>query len=273
MSHLYDLVPKCDLFISICGSYWFNRISTSPFKSWKSKMFQVDLGLERNQYPFIKKKINKKNKRKFIYIGNDYAYNNFAKNLIYLRELIYKVGSKNFASAGNKQILDETHYGWLDFTKKSSIRKIEKYDFLLQTSKNDANPTTVLEAISWGLIPIITKGCGYTEFNKNIYLPSDNIKKAINSIQKLQKLDEKTLRRIQNHNIKILKNKFNWKIFRKRIRQIILKKKLNKAKVKYTKNEIKFFKYNLKNSPNYYLKYEILFSILKSNLKRIFFIF
>ena len=37
MSHLYDLIPICDLFISICGSYWFNRIKKSPFKSWKSK--------------------------------------------------------------------------------------------------------------------------------------------------------------------------------------------------------------------------------------------
>lgn len=35
------------------------------------------------------------------------------------------------------------------------------HDFLIMTSTEDANPTTVLEALCWGLIPICTAGCGW----------------------------------------------------------------------------------------------------------------
>ena len=38
MSHLYDLIPKCDDFIAICGEYWKKRINKSKFKSWKKKL-------------------------------------------------------------------------------------------------------------------------------------------------------------------------------------------------------------------------------------------
>ncbi len=268
MSHLYDLIPKCDLFISICGNYWFKRIKTSPFKSWKSKMLQLDLGLDRKEYPFLKKKINKRFNRKFIYIGNDYSYNNYAKNINYLKSIIKKVGSKNFASAGNKQIIDEKYYGWLDFTKKTSQKKIKNYDFLIQVSENDANPSIILEAISWGLIPIITKGCGYNELSKKLYISNEELDKAVKKINKFQEINNKVLIKCQNDNLNILKKKFNWKRFRKKMRGIILKKKMSKPKINYSKNEIKFFKFYTKESPNHYLKKDILFSVIKSNLKR-----
>ncbi len=269
MSHLYDLIPICDLFISICGSYWFNRIKKSPFKSWKSKMIQLDLALDRKEYPFLKKKINKKFNRKIIYIGNDYSYNNFAKNLKYLRKIIKEIGSKNFASAGNKQVFDEKFYGWLDFTKKTSNKKIKNYDFLIQVSNNDANPSIILEAISWGLIPIITKGCGYEEFTKKIFIPNNQTLKAVKKIKKFQEMDKKILFKIQNDNLNILKNKFNWEKFRNKVRKVILQKKINRQKINYNKKEINFFEYNKRTSPNYYLNMDILFSVIKSNLKKI----
>ena len=38
--------------------------------------------------------------------------------------------------------------------QKKSLKIISEYDFLIHTSNFDANPSTVLEAMSWGLIPI-----------------------------------------------------------------------------------------------------------------------
>ena len=270
MSHLYNLIPKCDLFISVCGKYWFDRINNSPFKKWKKKMVHIDLGLDTKVYPFVKKKFNKKKNRKIIYIGNDYSYNNFAKNLKYLKDIFFKKGPEKFASAGNKKIFKEKYYGWLNFTQKSSLNIIKKYDFLIQVSKHDANPTIVLEAISWGLIPLITKGCGYSEFGKKIILPSSNILKLIKKIDYFQNVDQKYLKKIQSRNIKVLKTNFNWSKFQKKIIYYVLKKKIvNKIKINYTNKEMNYFKSNLKKSPNYFLKKEILFSVIKSNIKRI----
>lgn len=270
MSHLYNVIPECNFFLAICGNYWFKRVAKSKFKSWKKKMVQIDLGIDKRTYPFIKVKFNKPNNRRFIYIGNDYSYNNFAKNLNYLRKIINKSDKHTFGSAGNKQVSNEKYYGWLNFKDKKSLKILKKYDFLIQVSKNDANPSIVLESISWGLIPLITRGCGYDEINKKLIIPQNNHFKVLKKISQLQKIDEKYLIKFQKENFKLIEKKFNWNIFKKKIRSIVLKKQVDKKKVIYSKKEINFFISNTKSSPNYYLKPDILFGVIKSNIKSIF---
>ena len=85
----------------------------------EKKIVQIDLGLHRSKYPFIIKKFNEVGERKFLYIGNDYSYNNFAKNLDYLNLIATKNEIKNFATIGNKKVGNLKHYGWLDFSKKN----------------------------------------------------------------------------------------------------------------------------------------------------------
>lgn len=266
MSHLYDLIPLCDDFIAICGNYWIKYLNNSIFKVWKKKITQVDLGLDPKQYPFIKKKFNEPGKRKFLYVGNDYSYNNFAKNVDYLKLISEKIGISNFGTIGNKKVGQIYHHGWTDFTKKKNLKLVAKYDFLIHTSSYDANPSTVLEAISWGLIPILTKQCGYEGFNYKTYIPLNDISVVEKKLKYLQYLDEKKLIKIQNKNIKILKKKYNWLNFRKTIRRVINSKK-NNFNIKYTKKKIKHFENNRKRSPNHYLRYKILFSIIKTNAK------
>ena len=267
MSHLYDMVQKCDYFFAICGTYWFRRVNKSKFKSWKNKMVHIDLALNQKQYPFIKKNFNKKSYRKFIYVGNDYSYNNYAKNLDYLKKLIKKIGPNKFASAGNKKILNEKYFGWLDFQKRSSLNIIKKYDFLIQVSRHDANPSVVLESMSWGLIPIVTKGCGYNELNKKLFISQNNLNIACKKLNELQNIRYSDLKKIQKYNINLLKSKFNWKKFQKKIRKFVNQKKIYKSKIIYNKKEIKFFKYNSKSSKNYYMNLDILISVIKTNIK------
>ena len=275
MSHLYNIIPKCDYFLAICGKFWFDRIKNSKFKSWQKKMIQLDLGINQKDYPFIKSKFGKNFKRKLIYIGNDYSYNNFAKNLHYLKKIIDRSKNNNFSSAGNKQVSQEKHYGWLDFANKNALKIIKNYDFLIQVSKNDANPSIVLEAISWGLIPLVTKGCGYEELNKKLIISQDNYIEVIKKIDFFQKKDEKYLKKIQKENLNLLTKNFSWKKFQKKIRSIILEKnnKNNKNKFFYKSKEINYFIKNTKASPNYYLNFDIFFSVIKSNIREFFSIF
>ena len=269
MSHLYDLMIKCDDFIAICGNYWMKYINNNIFKLWKKKISQIDLALHRSEYPFIKKKFNKIGDRKFLYIGNDYSYNNFAKNLKYLNILSKKIDTKKFATIGNKKIGIIKHYGWLDLSKKKSLNIISKYDFLIHTSSFDANPSTVLEGMSWGLIPIITKECGYVGLNKKCYIPLNNISAAIKKMNYLQNIDEKKLKKIQLINLFLLKKKYNWNIFKIKIKKIVNAKKKEKI-INYSNKQARFFEKNKKKSSNYYLKKDILFSIIKSNIKLLF---
>ena len=64
------------------------------------------------------------------------------------------------------------------FKIEKSRNLLSRFDFLIQTSNYDANPSTVLESMSWGLIPVITKQCGYTDLEKVVYIPLNNLKGA-----------------------------------------------------------------------------------------------
>ncbi len=269
MSHLYDVIKECDDFIAICGEYWYKRIPRSKFKSWKKKITQIDLGLDVTLYPNIKKKFNKINKRKFLYIGNDYSFNNYAKNLNYLRKISQFIGQDKFATIGNKSVGKIKHYGWLNLQKKKNLSVIKKYDFLIQTSNYDANPSTVLESMSWGLIPVITPQCGYKKEKSIINIPLNKVNMACYKVNKLQQIPEKKLKKLQLENWKILKKFYSWVKFRNTIRKVVLKKRMNKNIV-YTKKELVFFKKNYLASPNYYLNFDMILSIIKSNIKIFF---
>lgn len=266
MSHLHDVIKECDDFLAICGEYWYNRISKSKFRSWKKKITQIDLGLDVKLYPKIKKKFNKINERKFLYIGNDYSYNNYAKNLIYLKKISQLIGEKKFATIGNKSVGKIKHYGWSNLQNKKSLNILKKYDFLIQTSNYDANPSTVLETLSWGLIPVITPQCGYKKERSIINIPLNKVNMACYVINKLQKIPDKKLKKFQLENWKILKKFYTWAKFRKTIRKIVFSKNNNK-KILYTKKELVFFKKSYLASPNYYLNFDMILTITKSNIK------
>ncbi len=266
LSYLYNVVPKCDYFLAICGDYWFKRIPTSKFKKWKHKMIQVNLGINKNLYPFIKRKFNKIGKRKFLYIGNDYAYNNYAKNLPYLKKISKSLGQEQFATMGNKRVEGIKHFGWLNFQNKKSLEAVKNFDFLIQTSTNDANPSTILEAISWGLIPVSTKQCGYVNENSIVNIPLNNVKKTKKILNNLIYFNDVKLKKMQTNNYNLLKRKYNWSIFQNIIYETVILKKNNLKAVKYKWSEELFFKVKKKESPNYFLKPYMIYTILKANL-------
>ena len=266
LSYLYNVIDKCDYFLAICGDYWFKRISNSKFKKWKPKMIQQNLGINQKLYPFIKKKFNKKGERKFLYIGNDYAYNNFAKNLPYLKKISESLGIKYFATAGNKKVGSIKHFGWLNFQDKKSLDILKNYDFLIQTSTNDANPSTILEAISRGLIPVATKQCGYSKENSIINIPLNNLKKTKKILNYLQHVSANSLKKIQQNNNNLLTKKYNWSNFQKTIIKTIIYKKRNLKKINYSLSEKLFFQKNKEKSRNYYMNLDMIFIILKSNI-------
>ena len=115
-------------------------------------------------------------------------------------------------------------------------------------------------------MPIMTKQCGYEGFDKIMYIPLNNVSKAVKKINFLQNLNQKKLKNLQKINLQFLKNKYNWKNFRLKILKVVNKKKTNFI-IKYNKKQIKQFENYRKLSPNYYLRYDNIISIIKSNIK------
>ena len=111
-------------------------------------MVQHDMAINK-RLSIFKKNFNKKNRRKFLYIGNDAT----EKNLYYLKFLAHKLNIKNFSTIGAK-IDGLKNYGYLNL-KNNKTKIISNYDFLILTSKYDANPTVILE----GYFIWINSGC------------------------------------------------------------------------------------------------------------------
>lgn len=268
-SYIFKIINEVDSFIAITGDYWFKYIDKTIFKKWKKKMHRVDMAIDTNHYPPLKKKINKLKERKFLYIGNDYKFNNYSKNTNFFQNIISSYPKGNFGSMGNKRFVGATNYGWADFKKKKFQKIISTYDFLIMTSNHDANPTTILEAMSWGLIPVVTKECGYFKHKGIINIPLDNLKKTIDILDKLQNISEKKLLTISRYNQNNVKIKYSWK----RINNIIYKNILSNKKyqkITFSKKEIDKFNFYEEKSLNYPFKIENMFSFLKTSLKFFF---
>ena len=263
LSYINRFINECDQFIALCGDYWFKRVNKSIFNEWTNIIDQIDLCINSNLYPFIKDKFNKKGERKFLYIGNDYSYNNYAKNTDYLEEISKKFEKNTFGSIGNKKFKNFQNYGWLNLKDKKNLDIIKKYDFIIHTSTNDANPSTVLEGMSWGLVPIITKETGHSE-DSIIYIPLNDISNTKKILDFYQNEDEKNLIEIQQKNLKLVKEKYNWKNYRKKIRELVLKKKSNRVLI--SRSSKKIFFQNEKKSPNYFLNLKTIYSVSKYNL-------
>jgi len=89
---------------------------------------------------------------------------------------------------------------------------------------------------------------------------------ACSIINNLQQVSDQKLKKFQLENWKILKKFYTWAKFRKTIRKIVLTKNINKDII-YTKKELFFFKKNYLASPNYHLNFDMILTIIKSNIK------
>lgn len=217
-AYIDEIIDQCDLFLAITGNYWFDNIGESVFKRWAPKVKQLNLAVDQLNFPKIVNKFNPKGSRRFIYIGNDHP----GKNIQFLSQIARKSNIEiTWAGKGAKKE-GLNNIGFLDFSQSNSQKIISSHDFLITVGEFDANPTTILEALSWGLIPVCTKQSGYYNIPGIMNLELNNIDSAINTINYLQKLDDTNLFFIQSLGRILLNNKFDWERFGDDVKRAIL---------------------------------------------------
>jgi len=208
------IIPYCDKYLAITGEYWFSQIKNSVFSHWLPKMAHMDLAVDRKDFPLVKTTFNPAGKRKFIYIGSQVWF----KNISYLSMLAGKIPETEFAWIGKgSNIRNLVTLGARDFSHPDALEIIKNYDFMITVGVADANPTTILEAMAWGLIPVCTKESGYSSVESIINIPLNNIKSAIEILEKLNFMPADELLQRQNANITLLDEHFNWDRFSKTV--------------------------------------------------------
>jgi glycosyltransferase involved in cell wall biosynthesis len=124
------------------------------------------------------------------------------------------LGSYEFAWAGKGTSCPELiSLGYVDFSSPEGRKLVSNYDFMITVGNADANPTTILEALSWGLIPVCTPTSGYQDEMGIVNIPHDDVNKACAIIEDLQAMDSGKLSRISRSGNRILSEKYNWRNF------------------------------------------------------------
>jgi len=208
-----EAVKRCDLYFAICGQYWFDTFSNSPFYDLAEKIVHLNMAINTVDYPFVKKKYNPPGKRRFFYIGR-YGHFGDEKGIALLEQLAAWIpGFEGGYICEGGEI-----NGWHQISKPTRLTPefmtnlAGSYDFFINMSRADAQATTVLEAMSWGFPVACTKETGYSD-ESLFYLNIDDLEQNVAIIEQMQNSPDDELHRISEKNRKLAESKYNWQHF------------------------------------------------------------
>jgi glycosyltransferase involved in cell wall biosynthesis len=210
-----SIMPRVDIFFSIMGKYWWDRWESSPYSHWRAKMRRLDMAVDVEYYPMVKKRFNPPGKRKFLYIGRNYEL----KNTGFLSKLMVRAGKDMCGWIGRGKDLPGIHrISEYEALTPAFMEKIaEQYDFFITAGIADANPTTILESMAWGFPVICTPQSGYyeTEYLSNIF--ADDIERSLEVLTSYQQKNEEELMRMAAQARAVVVNEHNWDVFSEKV--------------------------------------------------------
>ena len=226
----------------------------------------ADLKKVKNCAELIKKKFNSIKKRRFLYIGHTGWY----KNTKFLEKLATKIPETEFAWMGGNQTLKNIKtLGKYDFSSQEAKNLIQEYDFMITLGSADANPTTILEAMAWGLIPVCSVQSGYVGFPNIRNISIDSIDDTLETIKQLQSVSEEQLIKWQRANLTELDNHFNWKRFCDQVLSEIENEESPNLEETNLKQRL-YLSFAELRSPMFWGRPDNFYKFLKANFKYIF---
>jgi len=183
-------------------------------------MVHLDMAVDRRDFPIVKNEFNEPGRRRLIYIGHDLWF----KNTRYLSRIAGAMAETTISWLGGgarSSIPGLNPLGYLDFSHETAKRIIAEHDFMITVGKADCNPTTILEAMAWGLIPVCTPQSGYIGYPGITNVPLDDVTGAVRVLRDLQEWPDERLKEMQMVNWEALDRHFNWDRFAGQIREAI----------------------------------------------------
>lgn len=214
-------VRQSDQVLAITGRYWTETAPASAFAHWCPKLVQLDLAVDRKDFPVIKRSFNPPGRRRVAYIGHTATY----KNPGFLMRIAAAMPDVEFSWFGftlNRTPLTGFRaMGPHDFQDPSSQDLLAGNDFLLTVGRSDPNPTTILEAMAWGLIPVCTPESGYSGYDSIPNVPLDDVAGAVRVLRELQDAPDARLEEMRQANWDMLDQHFTWDRFAGQVRAAI----------------------------------------------------
>ena len=111
--------------------------------------------------------------------------------------------------------------GFMDFSKPDARAKVTEFDFMITVGAMDANPTTILESMAWGLIPTVTMQSGYENRAGIVNVPLNDAPAAELVFRKLQAQSDAELRETQRLGQEAIDSHYRWDRFYDQVRAAI----------------------------------------------------
>jgi hypothetical protein len=204
------VMGEVDLFLAITGAYWFASIEKSATAHWRPKMIHLDLAVDRNEFPRLRTGFNPPGERRFLYIGHRKWY----KNIPYLSRIAFATKNPiSWIGPGKRAIPGLAKIGRQDFSTPEGRAAVAGHDFMITVGKADANPTTIVEAMGWGLIPVCTRESGYVNEPGIANVPLNDVREAVTVMDRLQAVPESELIAMRAANDRRIAEHYNWDRF------------------------------------------------------------
>jgi glycosyltransferase involved in cell wall biosynthesis len=212
ISFLLPALERVDAFGAICGPYWMDTVAASPFAPYAHLMQRVDMAINAQHYPFVRHSFSPKGKRRFLYIGHN---RNPAKGCSYLSALARAHPQYAFGWLGDgPDIPSVTRISRHRRLTPSFMRSVcSEYDFLITMGVSDANPTTILECMAWGLPVICTPQSGYYNPDEVFTVELEGADHNGRILARLQEMPEVELHTFAERNRQRVAEWYTWKRF------------------------------------------------------------
>jgi glycosyltransferase involved in cell wall biosynthesis len=229
-AHLYFYCIFADSFIAITGKYWKNEIINTHFSEWHNKILQLDLAIDTKFFPQVKKKFNQAGKRKFLFVGNHPHF----KNVDFLNRLAGNLKNVEFHRIGpvSRKFKNLIQHGKIELSSPDGRQIVKDMDFMITTGNRDANPTTIIELASMGLVSICPLGSGYYESDGVFNISGSNMTLAQKQINNFNFMDESALVKKREEMDRMIRTRYSWPVFSKNVIQEIENERSHNYKIK-----------------------------------------
>lgn len=211
-------INYADKVVLIGGDIWTKDWHKSPFsKLDPSRVTRIDMGIDPTDYPKVKKTFSPPGQRKFLYIGHTSWYKNTAELERIARALPNFQGGHIGGGHidGWKKIAD-----FADLTPAYMSKIAAEYDIFVNTSTADAQATTIVEQMCFGMVVASTPETGY-DIPSLIRLSTNDTVANVRALTALQNASDGEMHRIAEKNLQEVHQRHSWKQFTDPVIEIV----------------------------------------------------
>jgi glycosyltransferase involved in cell wall biosynthesis len=103
-----------------------------------------------------------------------------------------------------------TIHGGGDWRDEDFLKTVATYDVLLTCGRSDSNPSTILEATAWGLVPVAPLQCGYYGDDWLTNIPLDDTEGASRILRELNDAPDDALEARRQAGFQRLESHYTW---------------------------------------------------------------